>query len=268
MYFLTILRPLTTAVAGIVVLLGAASCGTAPDPLPMQPVYRPTNSTPVNVSSKPALTPTQLYRMANVHRDLIPNGHYARRYHRYMNPHYITIHSTQNFAPSADAWQHSKALKHGKLRARKLPGGNRIGYLVWHYSIDQYRVVQHLPDNEQGEHADFNGPGNNYSLGLEMCENRGNNRAATMNRTAKLAAYLMYKHNIPLRNVVPHYHWARHGLHPEHKNCPYYLLDNGRPGRKWRAFQNLINYYYQMLRKPANGSNAYLVKHVSRDAHY
>jgi len=205
---------------------------------------------PALTESRPVMTTDQLLKQVNLKRDYIPSGVHARKYKRRMTPRYITIHSTQNYSPSADAWQHSKALKNGKLRAYKKRGGNRIGYLSWHYSIDQNRVVQHLPDNEQGEHADFNGPGNNYSLGLEMCENRGNSRSATLERTAKLTAYLMKKHGIPVRNVVPHYHWPRHGVDKPHKNCPHFLLDNGKPGKKWKAFQARILRYYDLITKP------------------
>jgi len=204
------------------------------------------SSYPVSTSSYSSVN--ALYRGANVKSDLIPRGTHARRYHRPMRPRYITIHSTQNFSQGADAWRHSLALKRGKLRSRRVPGGNRIGYLSWHYSVDQFRVVQHLPTNEQGEHADYNGPGNNYSIGIEMCENRGNSREATLDRTAKLAAYLMHRHQIPLRNIVPHYHWPRRNRDPAHKNCPHFLLDNGRPGRKWRGFKRRVNHYYQKAR--------------------
>ena len=39
--------------------------------------------------------------------------------------------------------------------------------------------------------SDFNGPGNNYSIGVEMCEHRGNSRQRTLERTAKLCASLI-----------------------------------------------------------------------------
>ena len=205
--------------------------------------YRP-------VPAKPAKSPSQLYREANVKKDIIPRGRHARKYIRSMRPRYITIHSTQNYSRGADAWRHSLALKNGKLRARKRRGGNRIGYLVWHFTVDQSRVVQHLPTNEQGEHADFHGPGNKYSIGIEMCENRGNSRSATVERTAKLIAYLMHQHNIPLRKVVPHYHWPRRGLSQPHKNCPHFLLDNGHPGAKWQWFLAKVNKHYKSITVP------------------
>lgn len=195
--------------------------------------------------------PGDLLGEVNVQKDLIPRGKHARKYRRSMRPRYITIHSTQNFSEGADARKHSQALKNGALRAYKHRHGNRIGYLVWHYSVDESVAVQHLPTNEQGEHADFDGPGNNYSIGIEMCENRGNSRARTVERTAKLTAYLMHKKGIPLRNVVPHYHWERKGLATPHKNCPHFLLDNGRPGRKWKWFQRRVKHYYDQITVPS-----------------
>lgn len=104
-----------------------------------------------------------------------------------------------------------------------------------------------MPTSEQGEHADFGGPGNLYSIGIEMCEERGSNVQATVDRTAKLTAVIMKQKGIPLKNVVPHYHWPRRGKTPPNKNCPHFLLDNGKPGRKWKAFQNKVNFYYQQL---------------------
>lgn len=199
------------------------------------------------VPSTPKKSPSKLYAEANVKKAYIPKGRHGRKERRRLNPKYITIHSTQNYSSSADAWRHSMALNNGKLRARKRRGGNRIGYLTWHFTVDQYRCVQHLPTNEQGEHADFDGPGNNHSLAIEMCENRGNSRRATLDRTAKLTAWLMYKHNIPLRKVVPHYHWRRKGLAVEHKNCPHFLLDNGVPGAKWQAYLAKINKYHKSI---------------------
>lgn len=203
--------------------------------------------TPTPLPGRPAKEPSELLREVKVYKDLIPKGTHARKTIRPMKPRYITIHSTQNYSVGADAWRHSLAQKNGKLRAYKRKGGNRIGYLSWHYSIDQSVVVQHIPTNEQGEHADFDGPGNNYSIGLEMCENRGNDREITLDRTAKLTAYLMHQHNIPIYNVVPHYHWERKGLPVPHKNCPHFLLEDGRPGKIWRAFQAKIQKYYDEI---------------------
>jgi len=207
---------------------------------------------PVNWASGPAggtggASMGSIMRSVNLRQDMVPRGRHGRKVYRPMQPRFITIHSTQNW--SADAWKHSQALKNGALRAPKRRGGNRIGYLIWHFTVDDRVALQHMPTNEQGEHADFDGPGNRYSIGIEMCEHRGSNRNATLDRTAKLAAYLMIKNGIPLRHVVPHYHWPRRGAKPPNKNCPHFLMDNGRPGRKWRAFLARVDYYHrQMLR--------------------
>jgi N-acetylmuramoyl-L-alanine amidase len=165
-----------------------------------------------------------------------------------MKPRYITIHSTQNY--SADAARHSLALKRGALRSPKRRGGNRIGYLIWHFTVDDRVAIQHMPVTEQGEHADFDGPGNRYSIGIEMCEHRGSNRSATIERTAMLTAKLMHEQGIPLSRVVPHYHWPRRGKSPANKNCPHFLLDHGRPGAKWRWFLGRVNHYYKQAYQP------------------
>lgn len=240
---------------GITLLLGSCSSSdtsSSYDRSGSGPGFGPTASLEGRlVPPTPSKSASSLYREVNVKQDLIPKGRHARKYHRSMQPRYITIHSTQNFSRGADALRHSEALKNGKLRARKMRGFNRIGYLVWHFTVDEDRAVQHLPTNEQGEHADFGGPGNRYSIGIEMCENKGNSRSATIERTAKLTAYLMQKHNISLRKVVPHYHWKRRGLSQPHKNCPHYLLDNGHPGGKWQWFLAKVNKHYQAI----GGSN-------------
>jgi N-acetylmuramoyl-L-alanine amidase len=188
---------------------------------------------------------SRMYREVNLRADMVPRGRHGRKVVRPMRPRYITIHSTQNYR--ADANQHSVALKRGSLRSPKTKYGNRIGYLIWHFTVDDREAIQHMPISEQGEHADFHGPGNRLSIGIEMCEHRGSNRRVTLERTAKLTAILMKKQGIPLRHVVPHYHWPRKGKHPPNKNCPHFLLDNGKPGKKWRWFLGRVNDYYQRL---------------------
>lgn len=187
-------------------------------------------------SQRGSQSASAMYKRVNVRKDFLPYSARGRTRRR-MRPRYITIHSTQNWSRGADANRHSLALKRSKL-----------GKLSWHYTTDDTRAVQHLPTTEQGNHADFNGPGNKTSIGIEMCENVGNNRERTMERTAMLAAWLMRKHNIPISNIVPHYKWPRWGKNPPNKNCPHFLMTNGRPGEKWRAFVRRVNLHYQRLR--------------------
>jgi N-acetylmuramoyl-L-alanine amidase len=193
----------------------------------------------------PQVTPVQLLAECGVRADLIPSGRHGRRYYRPMTPRYVTIHSTQNY--TGNAYNHATALKNGKLRATRRVGGNRIGYLTWHFTVQENVAIQHLPCREQGEHADFDGPGNNYSIGIEMCEHRGNDLAQTIDRTAKLAAYICHTYRIPISQVVPHYHWPRRGASPPNKNCPHFLLENGRPGRTWNWFLGRVQMHYNRI---------------------
>lgn len=182
---------------------------------------------------QPRISASSLYRQVAVKKDYLP--YKARgRTRKSMTPRFITIHSTQNWSRGADAARHALAMKRGAL-----------GHLSWHYTVDEDRAVQHLPTNEQANHADYDGPGNRYSIGVEMCENIGNSRAQTLERTAKLAAWLMHRYDLPVSRVVPHYKWPRKGKKPENKNCPHFLMNNGRPGAKWEAFQGKVQGYYQ-----------------------
>ncbi len=193
------------------------------------------------------VTPAQMLAEVGVQRDLIPAGHVGRYVFRPMKPKYITIHSTQNY--TGNAYNHALALKRGALRATKRKGGNRIGFLTWHFTVQDNVAIQHLPCREQGEHADFDGPGNNYSIGIEMCEHHGNDIGLTIDKTARLTAVLMSSYGIPLSHIVPHYHWPRisPSIKDPHKNCPHFLLDGGRPGGTWQWFLNRVNMHYKRL---------------------
>ena len=172
-------------------------------------------------------TMSQMSREVHISRDFMSPRSRARRAAHSMHPRFITIHSTAN--PKGDAAAHARALKRGAM-----------GSLNWHFTVDQYRAVQHIPLNETGRHADRGGPGDMYSIGIEMCEKRGQSIVKTFDRAAKLAAYNMYAHDIPLRNVVPHYYWTG-------KRCPHLLLDNGKPGFKWSWFISRVDYYYRCI---------------------
>jgi N-acetylmuramoyl-L-alanine amidase len=170
-----------------------------------------------------------------VAQNFIPPGKCGRSLHRSMLPSYITIHSTDNTAHSADARHHAGAMKSG-LRGRH----NRTGFLTWHFTVDDHSIYQSLPTTETGEHADYEGPGNRSSIGIEMCVNRGNDLPKTIDRTAQLTARLMRQYNIPLNHVVPHMHWRMirfsDGRDLGYKQCPKILLDHGQLGTKWNAF--------------------------------
>lgn len=202
------------------------SCDSGSSRRPPAVSFRPQNTPPVH------RTTTQLKREVNVRTDYIPKSHKIRRIAKPMTPRFITIHSTAN--PTGDAAAHSKALKRSS---------GRMGELDWHFTVDQYVAIQHIPLNETGQHADRRGPGDKFSIGIEMCEVRTHHPAVVYDKAAKLTACLMKDYNIPLRNVVPHYYWCG-------KNCPAPLLTNGRPGYKWSWFISRVDYYYRCLNTP------------------
>ena len=188
-------------------------------------------------SSSSATNKRKLQALENsisIREQILPSSSRSRT-RSSMTPQYITIHSTQNWSKGADAMRHSLALSRGAL-----------GKFGWHYTTDENVAVQHIPDTEQGNHAEnYRGPGNRYSIGIEMCEHPGNSRSATIDKTARLAAYLMHEHSIPLSRIVPHYNWPRKGYAVANKNCPHFLLDNGKPGKKWNKFLGRVNHYYK-----------------------
>lgn len=229
----------------VALVLGCVQCSPTGPPRGRPDPYQAAGQAVQEIKSSQGFTMAAYAKQINLKQDMVKAGTYGRKVVRPMKPRYITIHSTQNY--TADASRHSLALKRGALRSAKTKYGNRIGFMIWHFTVDDHVALQHMPCSEQGEHADFHGPGNRLSIGIEMCEHRGNNRAATIDRTAKLTAILMKRYGIPIQNVVPHYHWPRRGKHPPNKDCPHFLLDNGRPGPKWRGFQSRVNYYYKRL---------------------
>lgn len=177
-----------------------------------------------------ARTVQQLAREANIKSRILPANSRQRKAAKKIRPTFLTIHSTANHSVTSTAMQHSRALCRGAFSNRS-----------WHFSVDQYMVVQNLPLNESGWHAGTTA-GNLNSLGIEMCEaeNRGQNHFRTWDRAAKLVAVLMKRYGINLRHVVPHYHWTG-------KNCPTPLLTNGRPGPKWGWFLSRVDYYYRCI---------------------
>ncbi len=176
----------------------------------------------------------------NLQQMIVPHGQYGRHIEFPLRAKYITIHSTDN--RNATALQHAKGMAAGNFRGRSK--WNRTGYMTWHFTVDDVQAIQSLPLNIQGEHADHDGPGNNTSIGIEICEFRSPARqAAAIDRAARLTAWLLDDQHIPLDHVVPHYHWPQVHFHNNQKNCPRILLENGRPGPRWDAFLRKVDGY-------------------------
>lgn len=180
-----------------------------------------------------------------VRQKLLPPGVHGRNVHRTMSPRYITIHATEN--RGANAASHGNYLYYKGKRSRHNP---RSKWVNWHFTVDDREAVQHLLATEQGDHADYAGPGDRTSIGIEICEFRDRGRqAASIERAARLAATLANRYNIPTRNIVPHMHWPRwdfrHG-----KPCPRILLERDarapggwKRGARWEAFLRKVERY-------------------------
>lgn len=155
------------------------------------------------------MTQEEALERINVIVDLIPAGSSNRPSSlpggQKIQPTHITIHNTANAAKGADALMHAKYVKGPDARARKVS---------WHFTVDDKRCVKHLPTNEKGWHA---GVGNSRSIGIEVCENKGIDEEAAVERASLLTAVLMLALNIPPERIVSHQDWTG-------KDCPHIIL--------------------------------------------
>jgi hypothetical protein len=176
------------------------------------------------------MTQEEAIQKLNITVDLIPSGNSNRPGTR-ISPTHITVHNTANAAAGADAAMHARYVKGPDARARKVS---------WHFTVDDRRVFKHLPTNEKGWHA---GGGNSRSIGIEVCENKGIDKAAVADRAALLTALMMLAYGIPREKIVPHKFWTG-------KDCPRVLL---RQAGGFDAFRDRAAHYLEELSTPAPG---------------
>jgi hypothetical protein len=72
---------------------------------------------------------------------LIPKGYHGRKKDRGLRPRYITIHSTQNRSSGAGARTQAKLSQRDGLKSKH----NSLGYLTWHFTVDDHSAYQSLP---------------------------------------------------------------------------------------------------------------------------
>jgi N-acetylmuramoyl-L-alanine amidase len=187
-------------------------------------------------------------QLPGVRLALLPPNVHGRLIARTMRPQYITIHSTQEI--NATAAQHAHYLLAQGKRSKNNPRFGRSGWVTWHFTVDDREAVEHLLPTEQGDHADYGGPGDRLSIGIEICEFRNRARQeAAINRAARLTAALSRRFNIPIQNIVPHMHWPRWD-YQFGKPCPRILLERDhhapggwRLGTRWNSFIALVKRY-------------------------
>ena|GEM_PF-7133727 len=150
-----------------------------------------------------------------------------------MEPKFITVHDTANTNRGADAEAHAAYLKGDS--AANAP-------VSWHFTVDNKKIVQHLPTTESGYHAgDGNGPGNRSSIGVEICENVDGDRAKAEANAAKLIARLKSETG---SQVVQHNHWTG-------KNCPRVI--RSRPNG-WKDFLKKVESFMGETLTPIMGT--------------
>ncbi|MDI6790927.1 MAG: S8 family serine peptidase, partial [Thermodesulfobacteriota bacterium] len=152
--------------------------------------------------------------------DFIPKGR-KNRPGIIVPKRYCTIHITDNFNRGADAISHGNYLK--RTAAAQKP-------VSWAYTVDDKRIVKHLPIGEVAYHAGdgYNGTGNRESIGVEICCHKGIDQAKAYRNAAWLVAHLQaevptllpFPENIRPGNiaggVAQHNRWNG-------KNCPSLL---------------------------------------------
>ncbi|TKH04809.1 N-acetylmuramoyl-L-alanine amidase [Peribacillus simplex] len=141
--------------------------------------------------------------------DFIPAGRKNRPGRKINGPCFITIHDTANPEKGTDALNHARYLKGD--HAAELP-------ISWHFTVDDTRVVQHLPLTEMGLHAGDGGegPGNSTSIGIEICENADGNRTKAEDHASELVAKLLIDLKLGIGAVVQHNKWNG-------KDCPHII---------------------------------------------
>lgn len=163
--------------------------------------------------------------MIQITPDFVPDDHPIRG--GPMVPQFIVIHNTGNTNPGADAAMHGRYIRTQDCIARKA---------LWHFTVDDMEIRQHLPIDINGWHAsDGYGPGNMTGIAIEICEHAGINQAAADRLAAQLCAHLIQ--TVPtllpgLNCIRQHWDFAR-----DRKNCPRVI--RARPDG-WRQFLLMV----------------------------
>ena len=176
----------------------------------------------------------------NITQNFIPAGRRNRPGIKLTGPKYITIHDTANPAKGADALMHARYLKGDDAANRPAS---------WHFTVDDQRVVQHIPLDEVAWHAGdgSKGPGNTSSIAIEICENVDCDRAKAEANAAELVAYLLKQFGLPIDAVVQHNRWTG-------KDCPRIIRH--RPGG-WEAFLAAVREHLSPPVPPADEVSAW-----------
>ena len=173
---------------------------------------------------------------------LVPLGSRNRtgKLMKHGRPRFITIHET---SPGLQSEPGYKDVNYYIHKIMNPPQG--LEFIGYHYLITERLVIRFMLDNEFTCHCGKFG--NKVSVGLERVVNIETNHEIAIAYQAMVAATLMKKHDIPLRNVVPHKYWpptrTSNFQYWTNKECPARLLAGLYGG--WDGFIKRVNKYYQ-----------------------
>ena len=155
---------------------------------------------------------------------------------------WVVVHETGNSSKGAGADNHASYLSN-------LAKQNAV-YLSWHYTVDDKKIIRHVPDNEVTWNAGdgtTEGGGNYAGISIEICVNPDSNFNKAMDNTASLIADLLVNHNLPLSAVKQHHDFATNG-----KNCPETMRNNGL----WDDFVQKVANYLNKSKSPQNATQS------------
>lgn len=147
----------------------------------------------------------------------------------------IVAHWTANTDKGADAQANRNYFNNGS------PGPKgTLRAASAHYCVDDHSIIQCLPDHEVGFHVGAKNylpagislirgtslTPNHFTVGFEMCVNMDGDWAKTYENSARLAAWLLLKHNLGVDQLLRHHDITG-------KDCPKMMLD----AKVWERFK-------------------------------
>ena len=138
--------------------------------------------------------------------------------------YWVVVHETANTNPGAGALSHANYLWNAAQAGTVLN-------VSWHYTMDARVTYQHVPENEIAYHAGdgsslpgtsltYLGGGNRNGIGIEMSVAQDEDMYLTFHRTAKIAADMLYRYNLPREHIKFHQDFSG-------KTCPQGMLTGG-----------------------------------------
>ena len=126
-----------------------------------------------------------------------------------------------------------------RIQRQQADGERAYRQASWNYQIDHEKIYQSFDDtvycwHAGGDYGKYLPLGNSNSIGIEMCINEDGNYDGAMAHDAKLVAYLLYKYNLKMENVVRHHDTSG-------KICPNYMIETNRYGEFLEKVRNEYN---------------------------